>query len=89
MINQSSWGSSSVVPVEKNKASDTLPSPPYKRQRNNSEQMTPQPLTPSSNYNADREKDAPSLLVQALELNQSQSSQVKMIHSFKFSRIIY
>lgn len=38
---------------------------------------TTQPLTPNSNYNADRDKDTPSLLVQALELNQSQSSQVK------------
>ncbi|XP_060848566.1 protein abrupt-like isoform X1 [Rhopalosiphum padi] len=76
----SSWGSSSVVPVDvvgKNKASDNLPSPPYKRQRNNSEQLTTQPLTPSSSYNADRDKDTPSLLVQALELNQSQSSQNK------------
>lgn len=33
-------------------------------------------MTPSSSYNADRDKDTPSLLVQALELNQSQSSQV-------------
>lgn len=34
-------------------------------------------MTPNSNYNVDRDKDTPSLLVQALELNQSQSSQVK------------
>lgn len=52
--------------------------------------MTPQPLTPSSNnYNADRDKDAPSLLVQALELNQSQSSQVKTIYSLTFGGIVY
>lgn len=41
--------------------------------------MSARPLTPSSNnYNTDRDKDTPSLLVQALELNQSQSSQVKL-----------
>ncbi|VVC44825.1 BTB/POZ domain,Zinc finger C2H2-type,SKP1/BTB/POZ domain [Cinara cedri] len=77
----SSWGSSTVVPVDivgKTKATDiNLSSPPYKRQRNNSEQMTNQPMTPSSNYNSERDKDTPSLLVQALELNQSQSSQNK------------
>lgn len=65
------------MPVDKNKASDNLPSPPYKRQRVNSDQLTTQSLTSSSNYNADRDKDTPSLLVQALELNQSQSSQVR------------
>ncbi|XP_050426346.1 protein abrupt-like isoform X2 [Adelges cooleyi] len=77
----SSWGSSSVVPVEmvgKNKSSDHLSSPPYKRPRNNSEKLSSQPPTPSTNYNtADRDKDTTSLLVQALELNQPQSNQNK------------
>lgn len=75
--------------VGKNKASDNLPSPPYKRQRNNSEQLTTQPLTPSSSYNADRDKDTPSLLVQALELNQSQSSQVINVPTQSWDKIKY
>jgi len=63
--------------VDKNKAGDNLPGPPpFKRQRNNSEQLSTS-LTPGSNYSGDRDKDTPSLLVQALELNQSQSAQVR------------
>lgn len=51
--------------------------------------MTSQPLTPNSNYNTDRDKDTPSLLVQALELNQSQPSQVKNIEVYILNENIY
>ncbi|XP_050529100.1 protein tramtrack, beta isoform isoform X2 [Daktulosphaira vitifoliae] len=76
----SSWECSSVIPIEivgKTKSGDNLTSPPYKRQRNNSDKSA-QALTPSSNFNVDKDKDTPSLLVQALELNQNQPNQSKI-----------